>query len=189
LKKHSIGVLALQGDFSKHALMIKALGHHVIEVRKPDQLKECDALVIPGGESTVMLRQIDFIKMRETLIDFASKKPVFGTCAGLILLSKTIKKSTLVPLGLLDVVVERNAYGRQIDSFETVIECGGISTHTIPAIFIRAPRITSVGAGVEVLGTLEGDPVIVRQENLLGATFHPELTSDYTIYHYFLNQI
>lgn len=187
LKKPVIGVLALQGDFSKHASIIKSLGYSVLEVRKPQELEACQALVIPGGESTVMLKQLEFIKMREKLCRFAKEKPVFGTCAGLILMSTSIQDSTMVPLGLLDVTVERNAYGRQIASFEATIQLHSMASDSVPAFFIRAPRIIAVGDNVKILGTYEGEPVLVKQGHLLGASFHPELTTDLTIYEYFLN--
>ena len=115
-----IGVLALQGDFAKHAEVLVSLGIEVQEVRKPQELLRCDGLIIPGGESTVIMRQIDFIGLREPILAFAETKPIFGTCAGLILMSKTIQSSPLKPLQLLDIEIERNAYGRQIESFESL---------------------------------------------------------------------
>lgn len=186
-----VGVLALQGDFAKHIEMLKALGVKTLEVRKSSDLDKCDALIIPGGESTVMLRQMDFIGMREELVNFASQKPVFGTCAGLILMSNQIHSSKLQPLKLMNVEVERNAFGRQIESFECDLEVDlpGMGKENIPAFFIRAPKIRVVGEGVEVLACYHGEPVLIRQGKLLGASFHPELTGSNAIHKYFIGLI
>lgn len=183
-----IGVLALQGDFAKHALVLRSLGVEVQEVRTPEDLSLCQGLIIPGGESTVMLRQIDFIKLRAPLAAFAKKKPLFGTCAGLILMSQSVKGSPLQPLHLLDVEVERNAYGRQVESFEAFISLDLQEKHTeaFPAFFIRAPRIRSCGGGVQVLALHRGEPVLVRQGFHLGASFHPELTDNPQLHQYFI---
>lgn len=185
-----IGVLALQGDFAKHAEVLRSLGVEVQEVRKPQDLLLCDGLIIPGGESTVMLRQIDFIGLREPLLKFAKTKPLFGTCAGLILMSKNIQSSHLKPLHCLDIELERNAYGRQIESFHAsvVLNLHGHST-LFPAYFIRAPRIRSCGEDVEILARLEGEPVLVRQGHHLGSSFHPELTSDPIVHQYFIDLV
>ena len=186
-----IGVLALQGDFAKHAEVLQSLGVEVQEVRKPEDLHNCAGLIIPGGESTVMIRQIDFIKLREPLLDFAKNKPVFGTCAGLILMSKRIQSSPFKPLGLLDVEIERNAFGRQIESFQASIPIELKPNHTkiFPAYFIRAPRIQKCGQGVEILAKLEGEPVLIRQGHHLGAAFHPELSANPIIHQYFIELI
>lgn len=183
-----IGVLALQGDFAKHAEVLRSLGIEVQEVRKPQELLLCDGLIIPGGESTVILRQIDFIGLREPLLAFAKQKPVFGTCAGLILMSDMIQSSPLKPLHLLDIQIERNAFGRQIESFQASIVLNLTSGHSkiFPAYFIRAPRIRSCGKEVEILAQLQGEPILVRQGHHLGATFHPELTSDPLVHQYFI---
>ncbi|WP_068467444.1 pyridoxal 5'-phosphate synthase glutaminase subunit PdxT [Candidatus Protochlamydia phocaeensis] len=186
-----IGVLALQGDFAKHCEMLRSLGVEVKEVRKPEELAQCDGLIIPGGESTVMLRQIDFIQMREPLRSFAESKPVFGTCAGLILLSSKVQASRLKSLGLLDVTVERNAFGRQIESFEAFVPLHLQPDHEklFRAYFIRAPRIRSNASHVQLLASYEGEPVLIQQGHLLGASFHPELTADPTIHQYFLEMV
>lgn len=187
-----IGVLALQGAFAKHAETLQALGAKVIEVRKPADLQRCDALVIPGGESTTIMKQIKFINFEEAFLAFASHKPVFGTCAGLILMSQEIVGDVMQPFKLLDVDVERNAFGRQVESFHTELDITLKPGHTklVPAVFIRAPRIRRVGNAVTVLAALEGgEPVLIRQGLHLGATFHPELTSDKTIHTYFLNLV
>lgn len=183
-----IGVLALQGDFAKHAEVLRSLGVEVQEVRKPEDLLVCDGLIIPGGESTVMIRQIDFIKLRKPLVEFAKLKPIFGTCAGLILMSKRIQSAPFKPLDLLDVEIERNAFGRQIESFQASISLTLTPGHSklFPAFFIRAPKIRICGSGLEILAKFENEPILVRQGNLLGATFHPELSSDPVIHQYFL---
>lgn len=183
----TIGVLALQGDFAKHISMIKSLGVKAIEVRTAADLLMCNGLIIPGGESTTMLKQIDFIELKESLCAFAKEKPVFGTCAGLILMASQIVNSTQYSFGLLDVSVERNAFGKQIDSFSTPIELHlDGSSVSYEALFIRAPIIQTCGRDVTVLASYEKKPVLVRQGMHLGATFHPELTGDYAIHQYFL---
>lgn len=187
----TIGVLALQGDFAKHSEVLRSLGVRVKEVRKPQDLEECEGLIIPGGESTVMLRQIDFIHMRDPLKVFAEKKPLFGTCAGLILMSRQVEASSLQPLELLDVGVERNAFGRQIESFQAPIELQ-LSIQQpkfFRAYFIRAPRIRSYGKEVEVLAFYKEEPVLVKQGHHLGASFHPELTADPAVHKYFLEMV
>jgi len=188
----TIGVLALQGAFSKHIEMLKTLNVQTIEVRIPEDLDKCDALIIPGGESTTIFRQLNFIQLVEKFKVFASKKPVFGTCAGLILISDEIISSEMQPFKLIDIKVERNAFGRQVDSFVTdiIIQLKpSKQAITFPAFFIRAPRIKSCGADVEVLAKFEGEPILVRQGHHLGATFHPELTDDSSIHRYFLSLI
>lgn len=186
-----IGVLALQGDFAKHLNVLRSLDIEGVEVRQPKDLEPCEGLIIPGGESTVMLRQLNFIGMRERLVEFAHHHPLFGTCAGLILMSTHIHTSSLQPLQLLDVHLERNAFGRQIESFQAFIslELASHDSRTFPAFFIRAPRIKKCGEGVQILATWEGEPVLVRQGHHLGATFHPELTSDPHIHQYFIEMI
>lgn len=184
-----IGVLALQGDFSKHIETLRSLGTEVQEVRKSSDLKNCDGLIIPGGESTVMLKQIDFIQMRQSLLEFARDKPLFGTCAGLILMSKEVRNFSLETLNLLDLEVERNAFGRQVESFQSFISLELTPGHPVlfPAFFIRAPRIRGKGKEVKVLAMLEDEPVLVRQGHHLAATFHPELTLDPRVHLYFID--
>lgn len=183
-----IGVLALQGDFSKHIEAISSLGIEAVQVRKPEDLAGCDGLIIPGGESTVMLRLIDLIGMRAPLLEFAKTKGIFGTCAGLILLSKTVSSFSFKPLGLIDITIERNAYGSQVDSFQAsvTLKLGLDHSKKLQAFFIRAPQITCIGKDVSVLATWERKPVLVRQGRHLGAAFHPELTSDNSLHAYFL---
>lgn len=186
-----IGILALQGAFAKHAEVLRRLGAEVVEVRKPADLLACDALVIPGGESTTMMKQIEFIKFRDPFAAFAAKKPVFGTCAGLILMSKKVIGDDMQPFQLLDVEVERNAFGRQAESFNTNLDLHlkPGATKKIPGIFIRAPRIRLVSEDVHVLASFEEEPVLVQQGHHLGASFHPELTSDHSIHAYFLSLV
>ena len=198
-----IGVLALQGDFNQHGEVLRSLGVSVQEVRKPKDLECCRGLIIPGGESTAMLKQIEFIQMRDPLLAFAKERPLFGTCAGLILMSRNIRSSLsqslqkvqpsqpLPPLELLDIEVERNAFGRQADSFQTSVflELLPGDRQQFPAIFIRAPRIREWGDKVEVLASFNDEPILVRQGNHLGASFHPELTSNSYVHQFFVEVI
>jgi 5'-phosphate synthase pdxT subunit len=186
-----IGVLALQGDFAKHAEVLSSLGVQVQEIRKPHELDDCQGLIIPGGESTVMLRQIEFIKMREALLLFAKKHPIFGTCAGLIIMSQTIQSSSFEPFKLLNIEVERNAFGRQLESFQSFVTLELTAGHLkrFPAFFIRAPRIRKWGDEVHILAKLENEPILVRHGHHLGASFHPELTADPQIHLYFIEMV
>lgn len=184
-----IGVLALQGDFAKHEEMLKSLGCDTVQVRTPADLAICEALVIPGGESTALFRQIEFIDLRAPLIEFSHHKNIFGTCAGLILMSSIINGSSQKPLGILDISIERNAFGRQLDSFKTRLILQLESEVSFEAFLIRAPEITAHGSTVEVLSEFEGKPVLIRQGKHLGACFHPELTPDEAVHRYFLNMI
>ena len=186
-----IGVLALQGAFSKHIEMLRSLGVDAVEVRKPQELEACDALIIPGGESTTMMRQIQYIDLAQKLASFAKQKPIFGTCAGLILMSRTILEDPLKPFGLIEMDVERNAFGRQADSFVTdlVLHLEARRTKNFAALFIRAPRIRNFSEQVEILAKLQEEPVLVKQGFHLAATFHPELTDDVTIHEYFIQLV
>lgn len=186
-----IGVLALQGAFAKHADMLRSLGVTPIEVRKPADLAVCDALIVPGGESTTMMKQMQFIGFSEPFRSFAKHKPVFGTCAGLILMSHDIIADDMQPFNLLDISVERNAFGRQAESFHTEVDFSqkkplDKKVQKIPAIFIRAPRIRRTGSEVQILASYQNEPVLVQQGRHLGATFHPELTLDATVHAHFL---
>jgi 5'-phosphate synthase pdxT subunit len=174
-----IGILAVQGDFREHAAMLRRLGAEPIEIRKPEQLDDVDGLVIPGGESTAIMRLIRIYGLEEAVRRF--ERPVFGTCAGMILLDRE-------HLGLVDVLVRRNAYGRQVASFETDLELaedGG----KVRGVFIRAPRVAEVGPDVEVLAELEGEPVLLRDGRFLVASFHPELTDDTRVHELFLELV
>lgn len=182
-----IGVLALQGAFAKHIEMLRKLAVEPIEVRKPEELARCDGLIIPGGESTTILRQIRFIELTLDLQQFASQKPVFGTCAGLILMARKIVADPMEPFGFLDIEVERNAYGKQADSFQVPLDLKLTpkSVKGFKAVFIRAPRIKAVTTKVEIMGSHEGEAVMVRQGFHLGSTFHPELTDNPAVHDYF----
>ncbi|MGZ3632705.1 MAG: pyridoxal 5'-phosphate synthase glutaminase subunit PdxT [Parachlamydiaceae bacterium] len=187
-----IGVLALQGAFAKHQEVFAKLGVPTIQVRIPKELEQCDGLVIPGGESSTIYRQMDFIHLIESVKQFSKSKPVFGTCAGLILMSSQIENSTLVkPFGLLDISVERNAYGRQIESFRAKFEVSFISSKKewVEAFFIRAPRIRQCGSEVRVLATYQNEPVLVQQGIHLGATFHAELVDETCLHEYYLSLV
>ena len=184
------GILAIQGDFALHSKMLDRIGSPWRLVKHARELQEVDALILPGGESTTMLKLFEGEGMGEAVRKFAAGgKPVFGTCAGAILLAKEVTGPPQDHLGLLDVSVERNAYGRQIDSAVRTGECPELSSHPIEMVFIRAPIIRRVGEAVRVLGRAEGLPVLVEQGNLLAATFHPELTRDETIHRYFIGKM
>jgi len=192
MPKLKIGILALQGAFAKHEEMLKTLGVDTILVRTPADLSLCDALVIPGGESTTIFRQINFIQLDEPLKQFAGQKPIFGTCAGLILMSKeVIAYPSIQTLGILDIAVERNAFGRQAESFRTelTVSVSPRETFLFPSVFIRAPRIRQCTHNVKVLASYDNEPVLVQQGNHLGASFHPELTSSNLIHKYFLSLV
>lgn len=175
----TVGVLALQGAFAKHINMLNSLGVHSIEVRKPSELFTCDALVIPGGESSTMLHQIRFINFLEPLRQFTKEKPVFGTCAGLILMSGE--------LGLLDMEVERNGFGRQDVSFTAPLDSECFDS--FPAVFIRAPRIKKISSDIKILASFQKEPVLVQKKRYLAASFHPEITFNSNIHQYFISII
>jgi 5'-phosphate synthase pdxT subunit len=174
-----IGVLAIQGDFREHASMLRRLGAEPVEVRKPEELEGLDGLVIPGGESTAIMRLARIYGLEEALRSFA--RPVFGTCAGMILLDRD-------HLGLVDVSVRRNAYGRQVASFEADLELAG-EAEPLRGVFIRAPRVADAGPGVEVLAEHDGEPVLLRDGRFLVASFHPELTDDPRVHELFLELV
>jgi pyridoxal 5'-phosphate synthase pdxT subunit len=180
-----IGVLAIQGDYAAHAEALVEAGAIPVEVRKPDELNGLDGLVMPGGESTTMLRFLGKHKFFEVLQEFCRHKPVFSTCAGTILLAREVLNPPQRSLGLLDAVVERNAYGRQIDS-SIVTAQTALDGGPLEMVFIRAPRIVKVGAGVEVLAERDGFPTLIRQGHLLAATFHPELSRDRRVHRLFV---
>jgi 5'-phosphate synthase pdxT subunit len=180
-----IGVLALQGDFDAHRKRLKQLGAEVVLVKKPEQLDEIDGLVIPGGESGTFLKllgEAGFAKLKQ----FVRVKPTFGTCAGAILLAKEVENPQQAGLGVLDIGIRRNAYGRQIDSS---IRQGLLGNEPIEMVFIRAPKIERVGPGVEVIATEGNEPVAVRQGSVMAATFHPELSTDTRMHQTFLDLI
>jgi 5'-phosphate synthase pdxT subunit len=183
-----IGVLAIQGGYDAHARMLRELGAEPVLIRKPEELAGVEALIIPGGESTTFLKFLERDGFLQTLRAFTQEKPAFGTCAGCILLAKEVLHPGQASLGVLDVTVERNAYGRQNESAihetPTVLPGGPLEM-----VYIRAPRIARTGAAVEVLAERDGFPVLVREGNLLAATFHPELSEDRRVHQYFLDMV
>ena len=183
-----VGVLALQGAFREHVAAVTRLGATAREVRQLKDIDGIDALIIPGGESTTMGKLLNEWNMLEPLRQrILDGMPVYGSCAGLILLCREIENSEQPRLGVLDATVRRNAFGRQVDSFETDLNIPEIGADPIPAVFIRAPVITGVGAGVTVLAEVKGQAVAVRQNNILATSFHPELTPDTRMHSYFLS--
>jgi 5'-phosphate synthase pdxT subunit len=174
-----IGVLAVQGNFREHAAVLRRLGVDAVEVRKPGQLEGLDGLIIPGGESTTFTRLMRLYGLEEAVAAF--ERPVFGTCAGMIVLDRA-------HLALVDIDVDRNAYGRQVASFEADLELEG-EAEPLRGVFIRAPRVRDVGDGVEVLAELDGEPVLVRDGRFLVASFHPELTEDTRVHERFLDLV
>ena len=184
-----VGVLGLQGAVREHVRSIEASGAEAIVIKKVEQLAEIDGLIIPGGESTTMRRLIDKYSFMEPLREFgASGKPVFGTCAGLILIAQEIVGYEEPHLGLMDAKVERNSFGRQVDSFEAELTIAGVANDFV-GVFIRAPHIVEVGEDVEVLCKHNGRIVAARQGQFLGCSFHPELTDDHRITQYFVNMV
>ena len=185
-----IGVLAIQGDVAMHAKMLERIGAPYKLVKHRSELAEVGGLIMPGGESTTMLKFFTGEGMGEAIKDFvAAGKPVFGTCAGAILLAKGVLNPTQERLGLLDITIERNAYGRQVDSSVRQGECPELSPRPVEMVFIRAPIIRRVGDGVRVLGSCDGLAVLVEQDNILAATFHPELTEDEAVHRYFIKKL
>jgi len=182
-----IGVLALQGAFREHIEALRKLGVEAVEVRLPEQLEGLDGLIIPGGESTAIGKLAVKYGLQEAIRRYAEMgKPVYGTCAGMILLSNDVGRDQPL-LGVMNVKVERNAFGRQLDSFETQLEIPELGEEPFPGVFIRAPKIEDVGEGVDVLAKLpDGTPVAARQDNMIVTAFHPELTDDLRFHRYFL---
>ena len=187
---NAVGILAVQGDFELHANMLDRIGAPWRLVKHASDLGQVAALIMPGGESTTMLKFFSEEGIGPAIKDFAARgKPIFGTCAGAILLATEVLNPPQTPLGLLDITVERNAYGRQVDSSVRQGECPELADHPIEMVFIRAPIIRRAGSGVRVLGRSDNLPVLVKQGNVMAATFHPELTSDETIHRYFLEEM
>jgi len=172
-----IGVLAIQGDYAAHAEALAEAGAIPVEVRKSEELHDLDGLIIPGGESTTMLKFLERRHLFEELKAFCQSHPVFGTCAGAILLAREVRNPSQASLGVLDAVIERNAYGRQIDS-SILFADTKLQGEKLEMVFIRAPRIVETGPAVQVLAQRDGKPTLVRQGHLMAATFHPELTPD-----------
>jgi pyridoxal 5'-phosphate synthase pdxT subunit len=186
-----IGVLALQGDFALHAAALARIGVPAVEVRKPDELGEVAGLIMPGGESTTLLKLMDAWDFFPALEKFhAGGSPIFGTCAGLILLAREVESPRQRSLGFIDITAERNAYGRQKESFETQITADlGVGPRPIKAVLIRAPRIRRMGPGVTPLAEHRGETMMARQGSVLVASFHPELTDDPSVHRYFLEMV
>ncbi len=189
VNKKTIGVLSLQGDFLEHITTLRSIGVTPQEVRLPEDLEAIDGIILPGGESTTMVNLLDVFKLREPLIKKIQEgMPVWGTCAGMILLAKKLVQDRPLPLGLMDIVVNRNAFGRQIESFETDLVMKEIGEKSMHATFIRAPFIEKAGPGVSVLAKLpDGTIVAAREKNMLVTSFHPELTADKRLHEYFVN--
>ncbi len=185
-----IGVLALQGAVTEHIQMLSALDTKAVAVRLPSELDELDALVIPGGESTTISKLLTEYNLMEPIRELAKKGvPIFGTCAGLVLLAKKVPNLNLEPIGVMDIEVKRNAYGRQVNSFETDLKFPALGNGTFRGIFIRAPIIEKANSSVEVLCQLNKRPVAVKQGKLLACAFHPELTDDLRFHRYFLDLV
>ncbi len=185
-----VGILALQGDFSNHLAAFEGLDCHAVPVKHPAEVRACDALVIPGGESTTIGKLCQRFGLDEAIMELSERDaPIWGTCAGMILLAKEIEGSDQWRLGLMDITVQRNAFGRQVDSFEADLTIEGVTGGPVRAVFIRAPFVTEVGVDAQVLARFDDKIVMVRQGNLLATAFHPELTDDRRVQQYFLNMI
>ena len=183
-----VGILAIQGDFLEHQTVLARLGVDAPEIRLPHQLDAVDGLIIPGGESTTIAQLIDIYGFRSVLREkIAAGMPVWGTCAGMIVLASRLTDHRPEPLGLMDIVVTRNAFGRQIDSFEADLEIDGLTGPPYRAVFIRAPVVREMGKDVTVLASLaDGRPVAVQQDSMLATAFHPELTDDPRVHDLFV---
>jgi len=185
-----VGILAVQGDFAMHATMLDGMAAPWMLVKHPTDLEAVSGLIMPGGESTTMLKLFATEGIGSAIKEFAAQgKPIYGTCAGAILLAKEVLNPPQERLGLIDIAIERNAYGRQIDSSVRAGECPDLADHPVEMVFIRAPIIRRVGEGVRVLGRCGDLPVLVEQGNILAGTFHPELTDDPTVHQYFLKKL
>ena len=185
-----VGILAVQGDFAMHAKMLDGMAAPWMLVKHPADLEAVSGRIMPGGESTTMLKLLATEGIGSAIKEFAGQgKPIYGTCAGAILLAKEVLNPPQERLGLIDIAIERNAYGRQIDSSVRAGECPDLADHPVEMVFIRAPIIRRVGEGVRVLGRCGDLPVLVEQGNILAGTFHPELTDDPTVHQYFLKKL
>ena len=187
----TIGVLALQGAFREHCAAVRRLGHEAVEVRNPADLESVDGLIIPGGESTTMDKLLDWTHLREPLAERLEQgMPAFGTCAGLIVLAQSAVDGLPEqrPLGAIDIVAQRNGFGRQVHSFEAPVHLVG-EDEDMPGVFIRAPRIVDTGDGVEVIATMGEEPVAAASGTIMVATFHPELTGDDRLHRRFCERV
>ena len=187
----TIGVLALQGDFLEHLTALRSLGIAANEVRLPHDLETIDGLIIPGGESTTIVYLLDLFGLREPLVtSIKNGLPVWGTCAGMILLAKKLMQTKPQPLGLMDIIVDRNAFGRQVESFTQPLSIAVIGEEPLHATFIRAPKIREAGSTVTVLSKLTDGTIVAAQEkNMLATSFHPELTEDLRLHEYFVSLV
>jgi pyridoxal 5'-phosphate synthase pdxT subunit len=183
----TVGILALQGDFEAHSKAIEKAGARAIEVRSREEMAQCDGLILPGGESSTMLKLLEYENLLEPLREFGERKPIYGTCAGAILLAKVVSHPAQLSLGLMDIDVERNGYGRQIDSRIAKLDLNGDAP--FEAVFIRAPIIRRAGAEVRVLAKYNGDPVWAEQGRHMVTTFHPELTGDVRVHRRFIEKL
>jgi 5'-phosphate synthase pdxT subunit len=183
----TVGILALQGDFEAHAKAIEQAGGRAVEVRTREEMAACDGLILPGGESSTMLKLLEYEDLLEPLRAFGAEKPIYGTCAGAILLAKGVSHPAQMSLGLMDIDVERNGYGRQIDS--RIAKLDVKDSETLEAVFIRAPIIRRVGADVDVIAKYNGDPVWAEQGRHMVTTFHPELSADGRVHRRFLEKL
>ena len=188
-----VGVLSLQGDFAAHGAALERAGAEPVYVREPAQLDEIDGLILPGGESTTMLKLLHYENLYDAVAGFGKRKPVFGTCAGAILMAREVRNPLQESFGIVDMVVERNAYGRQLDSRVVELDSPEIEKRTSPgkleAVFIRAPIIRELSQATKVLAEYEGDPVLIENGPHLVATFHPELTKDDRVHRLFLEKL
>ncbi len=185
-----IGVLALQGDFFKHAEALNKLGLPAVFVKTPADLQQTDGLIMPGGESTTLVKLLKNSDLYDKIISYSQAHPIFGTCAGAILLSQHVENHPVESFQLIDVDIVRNAYGRQIDSFVDFVDVElGEEKTQVEAVFIRAPKFTRVGEGVRVIGRHKTDVVMVENDRVMAATFHPELTDDLRIHQYFAEKV
>ena len=187
-----VGVLAIQGEYREHRTLLESLGADVKEIRLPDQLDEVDGLIIPGGESTTIVQLIDIYNMREKLRERVLNEgmPTWGTCAGMIVMAQKLSDHRPDPLKLMNIEVSRNAFGRQVDSFETDLEVEDMDGPPYHAVFIRAPVVDTIGEGVRIISSLDdGRPVAVRQGHMLATAFHPELTNDPRMHKLFLQMV
>lgn len=191
--RKKVGVLALQGDFEAHRKALERAGAEPVEVRSADQLESLDGLIIPGGESSTMLKLLNEEHLLDPLREFGQNRPIFGTCAGAILLASHVSNPAQESLSLVDIDIERNGYGRQVDSRITRLKTSGLNQdgtdRDLEAVFIRAPIIKRVGSGAKVLAQYDGNPVLVEQGRHLVATFHPELTNDPSVHRMFLEKL
>lgn len=183
----TVGVLALQGDFEAHRKALERAGAKAVEVRTAAQMQACDGLIVPGGESTTMLKLLEIENLLEPLREFGQKKPVYGSCAGAILIAREVSNPPQASLGLMDIGVERNAYGRQVDSHIAALKLQ--EGPNLEAVFIRAPIVRRLGEGVRVLASHQGNPVWVEQGLHMVTTFHPELTDDVRVHRRFVEKL